>query len=57
MLFVDKFISKLYKKGKYKLITLDNIKISIIGWIMFEIISKLFRIYLDNTYNTSFELL
>ena len=57
ILFFDKHISKLYDKGKYKIITLDNIKISLIGWIIFEIISKLFSIYLDNTYNTSFELL
>ena len=57
ILFFDKHISKLYDKGKYKIITLDNIKISLIGWIIFEIISKLFRIYLNNTYNISFELI
>ncbi len=57
ILFVDKFISNIYEEGKYNRITIYNIIISLIGWIIFEIISKLFSIYLDNTYNTSFELL
>ena len=57
ILFVDSFISNIYKEGKFKRITISNIIISLIGWIIFEIISKLFSIYLDNTYNTAFELM
>ena len=45
-LFVDTFISNIYKGGKYKRITIYNIIISLIGWIIFEIINKLFNNFL-----------
>jgi hypothetical protein len=46
ILLVDTFISNIYKEKQYKRITIYNIIISLIGWIIFEIINKLFNNFL-----------